>query len=439
MSEYKEYPKDIWDYLNDMPYMPSRLDRDQLSKAGEYKRVHIWDYFFQINPYDVGKPQKREIAEIDKRLDEEINRYNNRQKEIRNSIKTIKRILFLMRLKKFLFGFGGFFLSWIISKIIADYQFGFNPIGICSLPFVLYGLVMWISVGFVGWDERNEIKNLKNEIIKLRNDQSQFVKKEIKRKRALDAEIETLKRQIPIHPSGETIRLWLNDDLVSMQDHAIDVTGLGTRLVDCTSGVFDVDGNSVLQKNPIPVLGPAELQHPEKIPPSFSKEINLDLNKHLHVGRSYWITENDKIDVLYGVYYLEYILIGNDMLATCGFFYDFIAGKTYSEQRIEQYYEDVVAIAITNEFRKIILGTDSNETIYIEDAPTFTLSLASGEQRTVTFVSEKYFTEIRDKINVDQKGIPKIFWVRDSKEIAEDAMTALRYYVRLHKGTIGEE
>ena len=42
-----------------------------------------------------------------------------------------------------------------------------------------------------------------------------------------------------------------------------------------------------------------------------------------------------------------------------------------------------------DEFRKIVLGIDAKEIIYIEDAPTFTLSLASGEQRTVTFVSKK--------------------------------------------------
>ena len=265
------------------------------------------------------------------------------------------------------------------------------------------------------------------------------MKKEVKRKNALNAEIEILRRQIPTPSSGESIRSLLDKDLEAIQDHAIDATGLGTRLVDCTSGVFDDNGNSVLQRNPIPVLGPAELQNSQRIHPLFLEDGDIDLNKHFHAKRSYPMTEKDRIDVLYGVYYLEYILIGDDMLVTYGLLYDFITGKTYSEQRIEQYYEDVVSIAITKEFRKIVLSANTIEKIFIEDAPTFTLSLASGEQRTVTFVSEKYFLEIKDKINVDEDGISKIFWIRDSEQIAEDAMVALRYYVRLHKGNIEEE
>ena len=52
---------------------------------------------------------------------------------------------------------------------------------------------------------------------------------------------------------------------------------------------------------------------------------------------------------------------------------------------------------ITNEFRWIEKGESDNKSLYVEDAPTFTLSLASGEQRTVTFVNEKYFLEIKDR------------------------------------------
>ncbi len=438
MAEDIEYPKEIWDYLGDMAYMPSRQDREQLSKLGDQKHVAIWDYFFQINSNDVGEPQKREINRINERLREEIGRYNDRQNQIRNSIKTHRRTLFWKRVRSFLFGIGAMGISGIIYKYVGNYQFALNLIAVCLSVPLLCAMIFWVSIPFVGRNERNRIKDLKKEIVRLGNAHNQLVKKEVNRKRTLDAEIETLKRQIPPPPSGETIRSWLNDDLKNMQDHVIDLTALGTRLVDCSSGIFDEDGNRVLQQNPIPVLGPAELQNPQKIPPPFSQEVNSDLNKHLHARRSY-LMGYDRIDVLYGVYYLEYILIGNDMLATCGLFFDFINGKTYSEQITEQYYEDVVAIAIAKEFRKIVLNKDAKEIVLVEDAPTFTLSLASGEQRTVTFVSEKYFMEIRDKIDVAQDDISKIFWIRNAKETADDAMSTLRYYVRLHKWTIEDE
>ncbi len=62
--------KDIWDYLSDMPYMPSREDRDDLVKNAEadplkMKRVQLWDYFFRIHPDDVAKPQKQELVALE--------------------------------------------------------------------------------------------------------------------------------------------------------------------------------------------------------------------------------------------------------------------------------------------------------------------------------------------------------------------------------------
>ena len=68
MADYQIYLSDIWDYLGDMPYMPSRQNRDELIQTGNYKRVQIWHYFFRIDPDDVGKPQKREITLVDYQL-----------------------------------------------------------------------------------------------------------------------------------------------------------------------------------------------------------------------------------------------------------------------------------------------------------------------------------------------------------------------------------
>ena len=72
MDEYRIYSPDLWDYLGDMPYMPSRHDRDELIRSGKEKRVRVWDYFFRVEPDDVGKPQKKEIDSIDKTISAEI-------------------------------------------------------------------------------------------------------------------------------------------------------------------------------------------------------------------------------------------------------------------------------------------------------------------------------------------------------------------------------
>jgi len=63
------------------------------------------------------------------------------------------------------------------------------------------------------------------------------------------------------------------------------------------------------------------------------------------------------------------------------------------------------------------------------------MALASGDHRTVTFVSEKYFLKIKDKIDLTEENVSKIYWIRDSEKVADHAIKALRYYLRLHKGT----
>jgi hypothetical protein len=141
----------------------------------------------------------------------------------------------------------------------------------------------------------------------------------------------------------------------------------------------------------------------------------------------------DVVEVLYGVYYLEHILIADDMFATYGLFFDFISGKHHAEKITEQYYKDVVSISTANEFREISLDINSVAKKYVEDTPTFTFSLASGEYHTATFVCEKYFMEIREKINISEDDVSRIYWIVDAGENVNMAVKAMRYRLRLHK------
>lgn len=70
---------------------------------------------------------------------------------------------------------------------------------------------------------------------------------------------------------------------------------------------------------------------------------------------------------------------------------------------------------------------------YIEEAPTFTLSLANGENRTMTFLSEDYLMEIREKIDIEKEDISKISGVNKTKEEIDNVIRALRAQLRLHK------
>lgn len=420
---YKDYSNDIWDYLIYMPYMPSRSDRDALLGIEDKKRVKIWDYFFRIKPEDVGAPQQQEIKSIQEWVEAEINRHNQEIEGINLLINDLKRATGKEKLRRLIYGSGslllGFFLlNYVTSNLYLEKTLVF----LCLSPIILYSLITLTGIAVLHINEGLRLREFKKQTRDLRDSHKEKVDVARKRIRNLRLHIKELQGQIPAPPSSLEVRQWLNEDFAKLWEKTKDATGLGNRLLTIRG-----------LENPIPVLGPGELQHSERIPPQYTTQISLDKNKHLTARRAFYVGEY--IEVLYGVYYLEYILIADDMLATRGLFYDFITATESSEQTTEQYYKDVVAIATTKEFRRISIDSEDQATIYIDDAPTFTLSLADGEKRTVTFVNEKYFMGIKEKINISEDKISKIYWIRDSEKIADNAIKALRHRLRIHKGT----
>ena len=91
MPEYKRYPRDLWDYIKDLPYMPSRTDREKFYwDESKRERLKLWDYFFRIRPEDVGKPQREEISSIIKEIRESVEKCEQRETEILESITELK-------------------------------------------------------------------------------------------------------------------------------------------------------------------------------------------------------------------------------------------------------------------------------------------------------------------------------------------------------------
>jgi hypothetical protein len=411
-----------------MPYMPSRVDRDKLLNSDDPNRVQIWDFFFQVKPDDVGMPQKQEINNIERNILDEISRYTEMQKDIKETLKRLKRTLFWKRVKNFLYGVACIVLSIVVFQFFSGNKVGdYSPL-VCSSPFLVGALILWLAIIFVGWGEKSDIRGLNSRSRILFEAHERSIKAQIDRKNFLKLSIKELKNQIPKPPPGAKVREWLFDHF----DVVLDDSKIQTGLLD--EDLLPIEGN-----NPIQILGPGELQNPKRFPPTFKKinasdDINFDIKKHLTARRAFEGV-GGAIHVLYGIYYIECILIAKDMLATYGLFYDFITGKSHGTEITEQYYDDVVAIVINEEFRWIKRNKkDSDEKdIYIEDAPTFTMSLSSGDSRKVTFVSEKYFMKIKDEIGVAEQDVSKIFLVQNSTVNTYNAIRALRSQLRLHK------
>ena len=431
--EYKQYSRDIWDYIKDMPYMPSRADREKLFFNVETRnRVKLWDYFFRINPEDVGEPQKKEISLLEEKIIKETEEYEKKstdfqsekddlEKEIKN--KNIKRGTISLSLL--------IFLELLISRM---YFF----VNLSSLDKIAYGMAFFLSgtiiiILFVWllYITSNEIKEIKRitQLLELLASSYQYkTEKKKVRIQALQEEISRLLRQIPTRLPDSVVWKWLGDEITSLRNKAVEEVALDRELAKIEGGG---DGDDPENKNPLLVAGPGELQ--SDIPELFSRKINGDLNKHLTVKQVYFRETKNDFEVLYSVYFIEFIIIATDMLVTYSFFYDFIDDKVRAEHITEQYYKDVVALAIVNEFRELTHMIQSSNPIYIEDAPTFTLSLASGERHKVTFVNQDYFLKIRDRIKLEEDEINRISWVTRSSSIAHDAIATLRYYLRQHK------
>lgn len=100
MEKYPEYSKNLWDYLNDMPYMPSRKDREQFIEKNDKKHLEIWDYFFRIREEDVGKPQKGEIEELNNDIEEKTKFKNEKISSSRSEINSLDSKIKELRGKK---------------------------------------------------------------------------------------------------------------------------------------------------------------------------------------------------------------------------------------------------------------------------------------------------------------------------------------------------
>ena len=466
------YSDDVWDYIEDMDYMPTRRDRDDLVKKAQHnpeeaKRVRIWDTFFQIQPEDVAIPQKKEISELNQsrkelsadfddqliQLDKEyrINSSNERDKHQKIIEQLEEHLLYLrneqdVALKRrniglitFLFGVGIAIAEYLgVIEIVNLMMFVVTgAISLTGLFLLLSGVTRWLSIENKMVPEtqlqiEQENERYKNAINRLDqqyhsqrqnilDDQQTTLRAIDERIEKLNQQINQLLRQIPQGASAQELTQWLQEDIEHLSSRAIEMTGLRSRLVKLKDDT----------PNPLCIMAPAELQ--EYIPEILMRD--EDKKKHLHVHYFAPLPDGG-FSVFHGVYYMEFILIATDMLGTYGCFWDFISGYVVNERTSEQYYSDVVAINTQRDYKEIaIVGTS----LEIENIPTFSLSLSSGERRQVTFASESYVKEIKKRIEKDspeedEDDDDDEQWVDNPEQTAENAIKALRAKLREHKG-----
>lgn len=471
------YSNDLWDYLVDMRYMPSRHDRDVLVKEADSdilkrKRVVIWDYFFRINPDDVAKPQKQEIAELEKsmanaerhlsglkdklegersRISRELEKTQKELNDLRDSAQALATKQFKnSNQRKRLFGFIGALASspFLILPLcnflfsitnqnqssggnttVFDNGLIFNFICCYSIGLPIFGIAMWMILNSNPSREKilrgtkNIIENAEKKFVPSIQDlaqklslipvqintmQAEFDSASVQynqRIQALKSAVEDLVSQIPVPTSDEQIDIWLKEDIRHLGDVATSRSGLQDKL------------SKVLKaENPFCIRGPAELQIKELIPVPY-RDAKSDRNKHFR-ARQFVIMPDGSFADFYGVYNIEFILVANDILATYGTFYDFIAGKQSGERTTGQHYADVVSIKTQKGYREIEL--ENGEKLTMENVPSLGMTLTSGDRIDVTFPDEEYFRQIK------ARGFATSKWRFDPYIAADNAIKTVR-------------
>ncbi len=382
----REFSRDIWDYLTEIPYMPSRQDRDEVvRRANENprhaKRIHIWDYFFRLNPNDVGKPQMREMARL------------TQQREIELAENTARAFGMLrLALIPVLAGLGmTFFLA--AQK---DQTLGFLGPVVSAL-----GVALLIVIGVLYWRTRHRIQILYQEMID-----------------ELQKSVKALRSKIPDPPDDEQVHRWLQEDLDWLAQYAIKQTGIDTSAVKPDKA-----------DNPLCILGPAQLQHRDLVPRPFLDKEEVDLLKHVKAARFAFLP-GDRFEDFYGVYSVEFIVLGKDRLGNYGCFFDFITGKIYGEHTAEMYYKDVVELSVREEYRQVNMSWLHKQTV---KAPTFSMSLASGNTIEISFASAEYVSLLKMQLPEGTNRIDPTHWVRNPEIATQKAIEALRAELQKHK------
>lgn len=426
----EEYPTSLWAYLGDMSsYMPTAEDREKLLEYAN-KRVKIWDYFFRPKPEDIGKPVQEELT---KRRIEAAEREAEGQHRLQDGLATLARLEQTHReelaaVEAQLLAIGNDTAARERSAAAKSMAYGATLAGVSAfIGLLLFGaydtssgadaigpgclLFMWVVVGlpmifigglkFFSGDQRRSAKRVQavidaqqqqvranwasrqlalQEEMKTQRERVAFAREILEhlvphlraRIAKLERLLQDLWNQCPPIPTVDDVQTFLDADLKEMQQTAKEKLG--------------VEGQTI--KDPIVLQGPAEIQDPGSIPPTYLKGDRL---KYL-IARQFGTTRDGRIARHYGVFYFELLLITKAVLARYSVYFDFIRGESIRERASQQHFADIVMTDMRKEYRKIKIN---DEDVELEREPSMILSLSSGDQFTVTLPSDEYFAKLK--------------------------------------------
>lgn len=271
-----------------------------------------------------------------------------------------------------------------------------------------------------------------------------------------------LRDKIPNPVSKEVVQKFFDEDKEKLQKEATQQVAVGQDLVSVD--LFDKNLANQPIKGYLTFISPAELQAPERIPGQYrhlstnttKKKIleglgltgdsttaatslspKPDLVKHLQAKQN---AENEvgNIDIFFGVYHFEYLIVLDYTVIIYSFFYDFILGQIHAVHSTEIYYQDIIAIEYTHEERIIPLSYENDsKVIEIPNIPAIQFLLTGGKTKSILFSNREYFTHqfkhIKSSEQSKKKQIDMI--VKRAREEAQAVIKVIRKHIRDQKRT----
>ncbi len=447
LPTFPPYSTSLWDYLGDMPYMPSAGDREILKNkaAGNpahERRVHIWDYFFRPQREDVGKPIQRELterrkeaasqeAESKRRLRQSIDAFARLEKTRHDELAAVEAQLLSIQTEtaarekvqarkrlmtgailgggSLLIGFLTVLVDWVAwsSQSGADWN---EAAGCFTVTWVLLGIpaiIIGASLAYSGnrsllpWSIEALVASQQKRVRDNWAQRDLALNGEMERERARAiSEQEILDRLIPhLRSRIEFLERSLHELLDQLPpiptvdevdawllDDLQECREEGEEQLGVAGRTIDVLGT----KEPFRILGPAEIQEPALIPRMYSRSTNPDGKNYLH-ARRFGTTADGRAVQHYGVFHLELLFITSAVLARYSVFFDFIRGERVAERAPQQHFADVVQLEMRKEYRQILV--DGKE-VDLDRAPSMILSLSNGDRVAITLTSPEYFAAV---------------------------------------------
>ncbi len=149
---FHPFSADLWDYIEDMPYMPSRVDRDALKAGGADQRVQIWDYFFRARPEDVGAPQRGEIQAVRADLEAAFQAHRQAVEQLEFDLRASERALLADRRRHLIIGVPLLLMGMLLAALLVRMEQPINNVLLCwglfGLPGAFFFGALW--TGYAG-------------------------------------------------------------------------------------------------------------------------------------------------------------------------------------------------------------------------------------------------------------------------------------------------